>query len=593
MISANPQEALHQASALIKQGALIDAYDLLRSALQLYPDHRLLHHRAVMTLARAGALEQAMRDYKAAKLDQVTDDEDIIALGGRLLKDQALAAPGGMDRSMAYAAIGKYRQAFQLRRSAYPAVNMATLHALLGEQEQADEICHWILTQAANPGGMAGEQYFDAATRAEALTILGRSREADDMLRMAIALCPDDLSARASTLRQLEYLCRAQGQDLSWLDPHRPADAAHYCGHMIILGHPDQDDDIARTGRLIDEWLDKRRPGALFGALAAGVDLMVAERALARGIDLHVVLPFLEEDFLRCSVVPCGASWAERYHFCRDGAASFRVVLPEPYLGDDAVYSQGACYAMGLTIRHAQLIRSHARQLCVWDGVTSSHPSGTAIDGETWRKTGLPQDILPFPKPLRQAAPRIEPKQRIGLARKQKAILFGDIQGFSRLAEHQMPIFTEKVMGSLAESLAKAGLLPERAATWGDGLYLTFDHVADAALAAILLQNCLGALPLESWSLPPHLALRIGGHVGPLTEMRAPFTGRPADFGTHATIAARIEPTAMPGSVFVSEAFNALLAVTDQQQFEAQYVGIRDLPKSFGAMRLYTIRPAV
>ena len=58
------------------------------------------------------------------------------------------------------------------------------------------------------------------------------------------------------------------------------------------------------------------------------------------------------------------------------------------------------------------------------------------------------------------------------------------------------------------------------------------------------------------------------------------------------TIAARIEPVAVPGTVYVSEPFAALLALEAPGRYSADYIGQTELPKQFGAMRLFALRSA-
>ena len=104
-------EALRQIKEIERHGTLIAAYDLVQDALRQFPDDLGLRHRAVLILARGGATAEAERSYRGFGLDAVTDHEDIVALGGRLLKDRALAADGKDRLWLLDAAIGKYRQA--------------------------------------------------------------------------------------------------------------------------------------------------------------------------------------------------------------------------------------------------------------------------------------------------------------------------------------------------------------------------------------------------------------------------------------------------------------------------------------------------
>ena len=96
------------------------------------------------------------------------------------------------------------------------------------------------------------------------------------------------------------HLGMSEAERDALLAPLAPPRVAHFCGHMFAA-------DPAAEARLraeIDAVLDEEEIGFAFGALACGADLLVAEAALARGVELHVVLPFEEEDFLAQSVPP-------------------------------------------------------------------------------------------------------------------------------------------------------------------------------------------------------------------------------------------------------------------------------------------------
>lgn len=584
----NTARVIEQVIEHERQGALLAAYDLLQTALRDEPADMVLRHRAILLLARGGATDEASRHYANYGLNQVSDHEDIIALGGRLLKDRALASIGASRLAFARAAIDKYRQAFDLRQSSYPAINIAMLQVLIGDFIAAREGAQWVLSRVP----IASCDYFDWATRSEAHVILGAGDQADAAFAQAIACDPTNLASRASTLRQLEILGLALGQDMSWLQSHRPAVALHYCGHMFEW--PEDSGAIVTISNSLRAEMARHKPGAAFGALAAGGDLLLAEAALTQGADLHIVLPFEEEEFLRCSVAPYGAEWLARYRECRRRAASFRIYLPEPYLGDEHAFSLGSSYAMGLAIRHAQANRGPVRQLCLWDGVASAHIAGTAIDQQIWCSTGLPQTIVDFPFALRQPSIAVAPREPLIADRRPRAILFGDVSGFSRLSERQVQLFFGSVMVSLAEILQQEEFSPELAEGWGDGLHLVFASVGKAARTALVLQAGFRAMKLEEHGLPGDLALRIGGHYGPLTPMTAGITGAKGYVGVHNTIAARIEPVTLPGAIFVSEPFAAMLALEDAQgqaeRCQSGYVGMTDLPKSFGAMRLFSLQ---
>ncbi len=573
--------ALAEATRLEHAGDLLAAYDTLVRGLAADPASLALRHRAVLVLARSGAQAQAQREYQRLGLDAVRDHVDIISLGGRLLKDLAFAAAGDQRRALARAAAEKYAEAYALHRDYYPGINLATLSLVAGDAPRARAVARDVLAGLAAPGA-DGEAYYRAATRAEALFLLGRLDEAEAALAGAMALDPGNHTAHASTLRQLDAICGALHIDRDWLERHSPPPPVSYCGHMFGTS-----DAQARLVAEIAAALARLKPGAAFGALAAGADILVAEAALACGAELHVVLPMDEKTFLARSVAPFGADWAARYQACKARAATFRVASRENDFDDDAVFAFGSEFAMGLALRHGQALRAKAVQLAVWDGVAGEGVAGTGADVRRWAATRHRQEIVKFPP--RTPGPRGVPA---ATARKLKAMLFGDVRGFSRLAESEIRAFVTGIKAPLAKALRDSGVKPDLVGTWGDGLHIVCASVADAATAALAMQAGFAGIDLAAAGLPAHLALRIGGHFGPVAEVRDPFMERDSFYGTHVTIAARIEPVAVPGSVYVSEPFAALLALEAPGRFATDYVGQTELPKGFGVMRLFSLRHA-
>ncbi|MDX2142939.1 MAG: TRAFs-binding domain-containing protein [Rhodospirillaceae bacterium] len=570
----------------------LTAYDTAVGALRAAPDDVALKHRCVLLLARAGATEHARAEYARLGLDKVTGNEDVLALGGRILKDLSLAAEGDERRRLAALSAAKYAQAYALDNGYYPGINTATMFLLAGNEKMSQSIAKAVHDRLqTSPAPRDEDAYYVKATEAEAALLLRRVKGADAALAMAIMFDARNIAARATTLRQFETICAALGLDARWLDAHRPPKALHFCGHMVFV-----DDDIEAALNLTDAIkakLAELEPGSGFGALAAGADILIAEALQARGAEVHVVLPFREDDFIAQSVVPFGQSWVKRYHAVRDKAASFRAASDEPYMGDDSVFAYGTEFAMGLAIRQAEAARTHAAQLAVWDGVDSQTIAGTAADVARWRGAGLAQTIIPCPRGLRRAG-RASPKPvdpaRAG--RSLKAMLFGDVRGFSKVDESLVKNFIAHVMGPLADTVRAQPRAPELEATWGDGFHVVYAAIEDAAAAAMELQRRFSAIELATVGLPAHLSLRIGAHFGPVANLMDPFTLSTKFFGTHINIAARIEPVAVPGTVYVSEPFAAMLALRAKDRFITDYVGQTELPKDFGTMRLFALRDA-
>ncbi len=574
---------------------LLSAYDLLMAELAASPDDASLKHRAVLMLARSGAIEHAQREFTRLGLDGVHNDEKILSLGGRLLKDLALSAPAGSRERKRFSRLSaaKYDKAYAIRGDSYPGINTATMRLIGGEPAKsaklADVIVEKLLVGRGKAGKSAEDRYFHAATVAEAMLLLSRTADAEAALRTAIAADPKNFANHAATLRQLEIISAALALDDFWLDSHRPPPALFYCGHMIAA-----DADAAVLKELDDriaQALSRIRPASGFGALAAGSDIMVAEALLKRRAELHVVLPMREEDFIERSLKPFGDGWLKRFHACRVRATSFRFATFEKYLGEENVFAFGAEFAMGLAIRQAEMLRTRAEHLALWDGVDSSAPGGTAVDVRRWKASGRGQTIVQFPKELRKKKNVID-QAKGDVARTLKAMIFADIRGFSKLEETQVRAFVYEVLRPIAQQVKSLAGQPVQTATWGDGIHMVFDHVEDAAEASLQALAKCEQIDFVGHGLPDHLAIRIGAHFGPVTEVTDPFTAKQNFFGTHINIAARIEPVALPGTVYVSEPFAALLALRAPGKYRTDYVGLTELPKKFGTMRLFVLRPA-
>ena len=161
-------------------------------------------------------------------------------------------------------------------------------------------------------------------------------------------------------------------------------------------------------------------------------------------------------------------------------------------------------------------------------------------------------------------------------------MLFGDIKGFSKLTEKQLPAFADKMLGAIADTLERYGSAINYRNTWGDGLYVVID-------CALELQRAVSALLCGSIELPPTLGLRLGGHFGPVFPVYDPVIKQPVYMGTHVSRTARIEPVTPEGMVYVTDAFAAALIATGQPRFVCDYIGVVPAAKNYGMMRMFAL----
>lgn len=592
-----------------REGDLFHAFDLARRGIAQHPDDLALKHRAVLCLASTGATDKAWQAWQDLGLDRLPATAapgaslslDLDTLQARLLKDASLALPASAERRAKLGqAADLYEAAAQRARAAgndeayYPTVNAATLRLLAGDAARAAALAHDTIAQVTALG-QARLDYYALASLAEAHLVVGEIAAAGE-LALAARRFGDfdreaDFRALASTLRQFKLILSALRMQADWMAQLAPPKVMHYLGHMIAPpGAP---------GRFRAEWegtiaeriaerLGSESIGFGYGALAAGADILFAEALLARGASLHVVLPFREDEFIATSVAPSGAGWVERYGRCRARATSLRFATEDSYLGDQSLFAYGAQLAMGLALLRAQHISAEIEQIALWDGLPPAGLAGTAVDVKNWRHSGKKQIVIPCgdgtPPPQSRAAPART------IERRTRAMLFGDVKGFSKLTDAQLPLFVEHILGACARVIETyrrrdAVLL---ANTWGDGLYLVFDRAGEAARCALDLQAAMAALDLPALGLP-EMGLRIGGHLGPVYMGIDPVLGTRNFFGSHVSRAARVEPVTPEGCVYVTETFASILALYDAEEFRCQYVGMTQAAKDYGAMRMFLL----
>jgi len=576
------------AKAALARGDLIGAYDVTTAAIAEGDPGGTIRHQQLLALARMGDTERAMGLFRAYGLDRSRDPHER-AIGARLLKDRALAAPPGEGRQEALdRAHAAYHAIYLESRDAFPGINAATLAMLAGRVGQARDLAGALLD---DPAVAAAADYYKAATRAEALLLLGRTAEVTETLATGAIRDSADLGGRSSTLRQLAmvaaHLGIGEADRAALFAPLAPPRVAHYSGHMF--GADPAAEAAIRVA--VDTLIDEEDIGFAYGALACGADIVTAEALLDRGVELHIVLPFEEEDFLLQSVRPGGPDWEARYRSCRDRVASLAFASPMAFFGNPAQYGYASRMAMGLARLRAEHLAAEPVQIVIWDKVASDGPAGTAADVAAWAAAGERTRIVD-PGPIERALTRPDPRVTTPYERALAAILFTDFKGFSTLSEAALPAFWDGVMGVVAEVLDAHEGEVECRNSWGDALYAVTSSAPAAAEIALQLQDRLAKFDYATLGLDGSGGMRIGAHYGPAYRTTDLITGRITYYGTEVSKAARIEPVTPPGAVFVTEPFAAILALEAKGRFRCRYVGRIALAKKYGDYPMYRLTRA-
>lgn len=554
---------------------------------------RIGGYRAAAALV-AGLLQQALPTALQV---------DVLALAGRIDKDRWARLPPGPEKDAALQrATLRYRQAWDLGRSSFPGINAATLLALAGQGLAARELAAQV--RAAVERDPAQSPLWRAATRAEAAVLLGEFDVAAREYAEAVRLAGREVGHVASMRRQLRLIAASIRVPETVLEALAEPRVLVFTGHMIDApGAAAPRFPPALEGAVAEALarrLDALQAGFGYVSAACGGDLLFIEAMQARGAEVHITLPFARDDFLATSVAFAGEAWVARFEAALQRAASLSFGVPERFLGDEALYAFAADQIQGAALLHARELEATPGMLALIDPDAAALSGGTAHTLARWERLGLQVERIDLAA-LRAAAaasvstqpaperPAVETRSA-PVRREVRTMLFADVVGFSRLAEEDTPAFLLNFIGAIAELVARAEPAPAFVNTWGDGLFMVFDTAEQGADFALRLRDAVARTDWPAHGLPAGTSIRIGLHSGPVFPAEDPILRRRNYFGSHVVRAARIEPVAAPGSVYVSAEFARALAAGGDARFATDYLGVLPLAKGFGSGALYRLR---
>lgn len=522
---------------------------------------------AIITAARAGSIGYASALFEAGGWAERRADPAALATRARLLKDTALRA-GPADRpNLLIAAAEAYGRADSVRSQPYTQINEASLRYLAGDRDRARSIAQGLLDWLAGAPDLAETPYFIAATRAEAHLLCGDIAAAAQAMRSAVAADPDGWADRASTLRQFALIVAASGDDQRWLDEFRPPCSLNFAGHLGVA--PAQADHLRAT---IDAWLADHAIGFGFGALAAGADIVMAEALLARGGELHVVLPTRLDQFVAQSVAPYDPAWGPRFAACLAAAESVQCVTSVTGGYEPLATQLAADVAMGACVLNARRLQSRAWQLLVIDDAPGAYGGGlgTRRIGERWRDSDRQQClIVPRTAPVPASSQRPDPEGRHD--RRLAALLMISFNGLDSADEGRFAQAIDTVITPFRAACSALPVQPDLTLPVGNARLVAFADPDKAwAYAKALL-----ALP------PLALPLRLAGHYGLTHWLDDPA----ALVGRAMAELAAIAGAALPGVLTASETLACALSVNLAAELNAEHIGEQ------GDIRLFALTP--
>jgi hypothetical protein len=192
---------------------------------------------------------------------------------------------------------------------------------------------------------------------------------------------------------------------------------------LVVTGHLFRGSEMDRAAQVETEAaiqreaeaiLTARKAGTIFGALASGTDIIIAETALDLGIPFNAVLPFPVERYAELSVAigdPAGeaGTWRKRFDEVLSRAASLTLADDElPLERDlDGHFYYSFRFMAGLAMMRADVLEAECRLLAVTDGTKARNIAGSSRAVADWLAAGRPVDHIEFPRPRTAPAGRV------------------------------------------------------------------------------------------------------------------------------------------------------------------------------------------
>lgn len=496
----------------------------------------------IAALVRAGAVDRASELFAAGGHAARTADPAALALNGRIAKARARLAAAADQPPLFAAAAAAYRAAHALAPAPYLAINAASLSLLGGDAATARHDAEAVLALLGASPPPADTPYFLAATRAEALLLLGDRAGAEAALAKAVYHDHDGWDDRAATLTQLREVLTAQGQADDWLGAYAPPASLHFAGHMGLRAGGDSE---IRLRAALDDWLGRQRIGFAWGALAAGADIVIAEGLLAAGAAVHLVLPCPVDRFTAQSVAPAGPDWVTRFETVLDQANSLRVAAETAASVHDPLATAFAGeLAIGGAMLNAARMGTAAIQLVVLDEAGGGR--NTARQAALWHGPAGSQVLLTAPRDA--AVDALFPAESPDPARH---LLFHAAIGFDRdeaglRDSARLTIRATRVAACLAAM--PVDVVRAAADEWE---IATPDFAAGLAAVTALAPACR-----EAGFEPPTIGCDLA--MGQLIP--DPASGGLVPYGPGRQLARRLMAMAPPGLVLTSDALAVTLA---------------------------------
>ncbi len=582
------QQAIISIETALNQGQVFQAHNLASETRLTFPDNLRISQLLVISLNRLGQPDKAIKIILENVKDGIQDGETM-GLLGRTYKDLYKQT---RNLDFLKKSANAYFQGYLYSKEYYPAINAAGLFLLLNKSSQATQIAKEVVAQIGTP-----QDYWSTSTMGEANLLLGQLDVAVSFFKQAINNNPKQFGKYQSTFGQLLFLSETIDIPEYILDLFPKPNIAVFSGHMV--DQPDRED------KRFPAEIENKVKAALkskvelldidigFTSSASGSDILFIEVLKEKDAEIKAYIPFRKEDFISTSVSFAGHGWIKRFENCYDCGPKY--LTTEPYMDTPELFNHLGKVMMG----ESMILADHYKTKPIFISVLAPFQK---------RKLGGTNDLFnlwPYPDSHFNIDPTqfIKNKTEVPSIGKSKAslhaessdflremsnILFADILGFSKMPAEDIPAVILKIFAEIKKRMKPFEHRIRVINTWGDAILICHpntDTLMQIASVIQLVFNGADRIP----DLPEGLNIRIALHAGPVFFANDPLTGNANAFGSTINRTARMEPVTLPGLIYASDQFAALLKLENHNNYNFQHVGIIELPKGFGKQEVYSV----
>ncbi len=584
-------EFITQIETLINQGRFFEAHNLAGIQLESSPDNFRLKQLFALSMSKSGASMDAM-NFLEPIYDQNKKDSETAGILGGVYKELFKKTE---DSKYAYLSRDIYLNNFEITGDYYTGINAATMSVIARESNKGREIAAEVIKSLEK-----GENdFWELATLGEAWLLCRDSANAIKFYTRARKMAGQNWGKISSVYVQLWLLNHYTTVPIEVLEVFSPPVFAAFAGHMIDESNrtdarfpPDIGDKVKTA---IAAEIARLNIQIGFCSLACGADILFAEAMLEAGAKINVYLPFNKDDFIETSIGFAGDQWVKRFESIIN-QGDVKYTTSEKYLGDDVLFSLQGKVILGSSVLQANLLHSKPFLITVLsEKDKTSRVGGTRAMVNLWPYKDKMININPDNFRSNSIGEIKSETSTIESEIKEKAInrqilyiLFADIVGLSRIDEEKAPYFIHNVWGTLAERMKDLFIKPLVLNTFGSTLFSVFSSGNRIMEFASFLREVIDGFDYKEAGLTENIEMKIGLHAGPVYLGTDPLSKQMNSYGTHIARASSIQAHTLPGTIYASEQFSAVLTL-ESEKYEFEHVGVIDLGNDLGLQEIYKI----